>query len=87
MPQITHRDLVAFAEDRVNLKKSEVDDQRAQVNRLRDRIQNKIATTPSYGFVKALHAASVETGTARQTHGCGPAAEGQQGPQHQRGET
>lgn len=42
MPQITHRDLVAFAEDRVNLKKSEVDDQRAQVNRLRDRIENKV---------------------------------------------
>lgn len=64
MPRITHRDLVAFAEDRVNLKKSEVDDQRAQVNRLRDRIQNKIATTPSYGFVKALHAGSVAKGTA-----------------------
>jgi hypothetical protein len=64
VPQITHRDLVAFAEDRVNLKKSEVDDQRAQVNRLRDRIENKIATTPGYGFVKALHAGSVAKGTA-----------------------
>jgi Second Messenger Oligonucleotide or Dinucleotide Synthetase domain len=64
VPQITHRDLVAFAEDRVNLKKSEVDDQRGQVNRLRDRIENKIATTPGYGFVKALHAGSVAKGTA-----------------------
>jgi tRNA nucleotidyltransferase (CCA-adding enzyme) len=64
VPQITHRDLVAFAEDRVNLKKSEVDNQRAQVNRLRDRIENKIATTPGYGFVKALHAGSVAKGTA-----------------------
>lgn len=64
MPQITHRDLVAFAEDRVNLKKSEVDDQRGQVNRLRDRIENKIATTSGYGFVKALHAGSVAKGTA-----------------------
>jgi hypothetical protein len=64
VPQITHRDLVAFAEDRVNLKKSEVDDQRAQINRLRDRIENKIATTPGYGFVKALHAGSVAKGTA-----------------------
>ena len=64
MPQITHRDLVAFANDRVNLKKSEVDDQRAQVNRLRTRIENKIATTPGYGFVKALHAGSVAKGTA-----------------------
>jgi hypothetical protein len=32
VPQITHRDLVALADDRVNLRKSEVDDQRAQVN-------------------------------------------------------
>jgi hypothetical protein len=59
VPHITHRDLVAFAEDRVNLKKSEVDDQRAQVSRLRDRIESKIAASPGYGFVKALHAGSV----------------------------
>ncbi|MGH3280534.1 MAG: CBASS oligonucleotide cyclase [Trebonia sp.] len=64
MPQVTHRDLVSFADDKVNLKKSEVDDQRAQVNRLRDRIEIKIATTPGYGFVKALHAGSVAKGTA-----------------------
>jgi len=64
VPQITHRDLVAFADDKVNLKKTEVDDQRAQVNRLRDRIENKIAAAPGYGFVKALHAGSVAKGTA-----------------------
>ena len=64
MPQITHRDLVAFADEKVNLKKSEVDDQRAQVNRLRDRIEAKIALTPGYGLVKSLHAGSVAKGTA-----------------------
>lgn len=64
MPQITHRDLVAFADERVNLKKSEVDDQRAQVNRLRDRIEAKIAATPGHGLVKSLHAGSVAKGTA-----------------------
>ncbi len=64
MPQITHRDLVAFADEKVNLKQSEVDDQRAQVNRLRDRIEAKIAVSPGYGFVKALHAGSVAKGTA-----------------------
>jgi Second Messenger Oligonucleotide or Dinucleotide Synthetase domain len=64
VPQITHRDLVSFAGDKVNLKKIEVDDQRAQVNRLRDRIEDKIATSPGYGFVKALHAGSVAKGTA-----------------------
>ena len=64
MPQITHRDLVAFADDKVNLKQTQVDDQRAQVNRLRDRIESKIAASPGYGFVKALHAGSVAKGTA-----------------------
>ncbi|MEO3798162.1 CBASS oligonucleotide cyclase [Nonomuraea sp. B10E15] len=64
MPQIEHADLVAFAGDKVNLKKSEVDDQRAQVNRLRERIEAKVAASPGYGFVKALHAGSVAKGTA-----------------------
>ncbi|MFF0524398.1 CBASS oligonucleotide cyclase [Actinomadura nitritigenes] len=64
MPQIEHGDLVAFGEDKVNLKKAEVDDQRKQVNGLRDRIEAKIAVSPGYGFVKALHAGSVAKGTA-----------------------
>ncbi|WP_194908987.1 CBASS oligonucleotide cyclase [Catenulispora rubra] len=63
-PQITHRDLAAFADDKVNLKKPEVDRQRAQVNGLRDRIETKIAATPGFGLVKALHAGSVAKGTA-----------------------
>lgn len=33
MPQVTHCDLVSFADDKVNLKKTEVDDQRAKVDR------------------------------------------------------
>ena len=64
MPQIAHRDLVAFADEKVNLKQSEVDDQRAQVNRLRGRIEAKIAVSPGYGLVKTLHAGSVAKGTA-----------------------
>ncbi|WP_152486524.1 CBASS oligonucleotide cyclase [Nocardiopsis lucentensis] len=64
MPQIGHRDLVKFAEGKVNLKKFEVDDQRAQVNRLRDRIEAKVVASPEYGFIKALHAGSVAKGTA-----------------------
>ena len=56
--------LLRLRTNRVNLTRAEVDDQRAQVNRLRDRIEGKIATTPGYGFVKALHAGSVAKGTA-----------------------
>jgi hypothetical protein len=46
--RFTHCDLVSFADDKVNLKKAEVDDQRAQVNRLRNRIESKIAASPGY---------------------------------------
>ncbi|WP_446041010.1 CBASS oligonucleotide cyclase [Streptomyces sp. SID1121] len=67
MPQIGHADLVAFAGNKVNLKKIEVDDQRAQVNRLRERISAKISATPGYGLVKSLHAGSVAKGTALST--------------------
>jgi hypothetical protein len=64
MSEVGHRDLVAFAEAKVNLKKTEVDDQRAQVKRLSDRITAKIKATPGYGLVKTLHAGSVAKGTA-----------------------
>lgn len=64
MSAITHRDLLAFGEEKVNLKKAEVDNQRAQVNRLRERIENKIAAAPGYGLIKCLHAGSVAKGTA-----------------------
>jgi len=67
MPEIEHHDLVLFADQKVNLKKDEVDDQRAQVNRLRDRIEAKIAVTPGYGLVKSLHAGSVAKGTAQSS--------------------
>jgi tRNA nucleotidyltransferase (CCA-adding enzyme) len=67
LPHITHRDLVAFADEKVNLKKSEVDNQRAQVNRLRDRIEAKIVAAAGYGLVKSLHAGSVAKGTALRT--------------------
>lgn len=64
MPHVEHRHLVAFAKDKVNLTKDEVDDQRAQVNRLRERIEAKIKADPDYGLVKCLHAGSVAKGTA-----------------------
>lgn len=64
MPFVEHKHLVAFADERVNLTKTEVDDQRKQVNTLRDRIETKVKSTPGYGLVKCLHAGSVAKGTA-----------------------
>ncbi|MDQ1246384.1 MAG: nucleotidyltransferase [Actinomycetota bacterium] len=64
MAHIEHRNLMVFCEEHVNLKKTEVDSQRAQVKRLSDLISTKIASTPGYGLVKTLHAGSVAKGTA-----------------------
>lgn len=64
MAHIKHSDLAKYGDDTVNLKKTEVDSQRDQVNDLRDRIEQQIKDTPGYGLVKALHAGSVAKGTA-----------------------
>jgi hypothetical protein len=64
VPHVEHKHIVAFSKDKVNLTRDEVDDQRAQVNRLRDKIETKIKADPSYGLVKCLHAGSVAKGTA-----------------------
>lgn len=62
--QITHEDVRAFAEDRVNLPPPDAQRHRDQVNRLRDRLQAKIDADPEYGLMKMLHAGSVAKGTA-----------------------
>ena len=64
LPYVEHKHLVAFAKEKVNLTREEVDDQRDQVERLRSKIQAKIAATLGYGLVKSLHAGSVAKGTA-----------------------
>lgn len=64
MAHIQHTHLASFGEDKVNLKKAEVDRQRREVNDLRDRVEREIKDTPGFGLVKALHAGSVAKGTA-----------------------
>lgn len=64
MHHIKHSDLANFADDKVNLKKKDVDDQRAEINNLRERIDKKIADEPGYGIYKILNAGSVAKGTA-----------------------
>jgi tRNA nucleotidyltransferase (CCA-adding enzyme) len=64
LAHVTHADIVAFAGDRVNLPPVKAQEHRDQVNRLRDRLQTKIAADPSYGLVKSLHAGSVAKRTA-----------------------
>ena len=64
MPHIKHTHLSSFAEDKINLKKPEVDRQRDEINDLRTRIEKKIADDPNFGLHKVLHAGSVAKGTA-----------------------
>src|SRR5215212_7876984 len=52
-----------FASDKVNLKRDDVKDYRAQVARLRERLKTYIDEHPDYGFVKSRHSGSVAKGT------------------------
>jgi tRNA nucleotidyltransferase (CCA-adding enzyme) len=61
---VTHATLVRFADSRVNLPKSEVDEHRAQVQRLRDHLDRIIAGHDHYELIKTLHSGSVAKGTA-----------------------
>ncbi len=67
MSEITHDDIAWFAGDRINLLKDKADEYRAQVNRLRERLENKINDDPSFDLIKMLHAGSVAKGTALRT--------------------
>jgi tRNA nucleotidyltransferase (CCA-adding enzyme) len=66
-PYVTHNNIVAFANDSVNLRQEDVEDYRAQVNRLRERLDEYISEHPDYSVVKMLHSGSVRKGTALKT--------------------
>jgi hypothetical protein len=61
---VGHGDIVAFAEERVNLKREDVEEYRAQVRRLRDKLGSYISEHPAFDVVKMLHSGSVAKGTA-----------------------
>lgn len=65
--KITHDDLAAFAAEKVNLRSADVEDYRAQVRRLRDRLADYIDESDAYDLVKMLHSGSVAKGTALRT--------------------
>lgn len=64
---IGHKEIKAYAEERVNLPIETADKHRAQVKALRERLEEKIADDPSFDLVKMLHAGSVAKGTALRT--------------------
>jgi tRNA nucleotidyltransferase (CCA-adding enzyme) len=66
-PIVSHATLLNFAANRVNLPKTEVDEHRGQVQRLRDHLQRVIDDHDHYELVKTVHSGSVAKGTALKT--------------------
>jgi len=64
---VTHTTIADFADERVNLGRDDVKEDREQVNRLREKLERYIAQHPGFDLVKMLHAGSVAKGTALKT--------------------
>lgn len=61
---VDHRDLVRFAEERVNLPKEKADEFRAQARRLREKLEGYLAEHPDFALKKMLLSGSLAKGTA-----------------------
>lgn len=61
---IDHRDLVQFAEDKVNLPKVKADEYRAQVRRLREKLEGYISEHPDFSLKRIQLSGSLAKGTA-----------------------
>jgi tRNA nucleotidyltransferase (CCA-adding enzyme) len=67
MSIVTHDDVKAFAEDRVNLKNEDVTEYRAQANRVREKVDAFVKEHPDFGLIKILLSGSLAKGTALKT--------------------
>lgn len=61
---VGHRDILRFAEERVNLRREDATELRAQANRLRDRLETYLGEHPSFELRKLLLSGSLAKGTA-----------------------
>ena len=61
---VDHAAIVRFAEDKVNLPKDKADAYRAQVRRLRERLEGYVAEHPDFTLRKMLLSGSLAKGTA-----------------------
>lgn len=61
---IDHKDILKFAEDRVNLPKDKADEYRAQAGRLGDRLESYLADNPDFSLRRLMVAGSLAKGTA-----------------------
>lgn len=61
---VNHADIARFAQDRVNLPKDKANEYRAQVNRLREKLEGYLGEHPDFTLRKMLLAGSLAKGTA-----------------------
>lgn len=61
---IDHKDLVSFAQDKVNLPKDKADEYRAQARRLREKLEGYLSEHPDFTLKKMLLSGSLAKGTA-----------------------
>jgi hypothetical protein len=61
---VDHGEIAQFAQERVNLTKDKADEHRAQVRRLRERLESYLAEHPDFTLKKMLQAGSLAKGTA-----------------------
>jgi tRNA nucleotidyltransferase (CCA-adding enzyme) len=61
---VNQADLVRFADERVNLKREDAAELRAQVNRLRDKLDGYLTDHPDFALRKMLLSGSLAKGTA-----------------------
>jgi hypothetical protein len=64
---VDHADIVRFAEERVNLPKDKAEEYRAQVRRLRERLEGYLREHPDFTLKKMLLSGSLAKGTALRT--------------------
>jgi tRNA nucleotidyltransferase (CCA-adding enzyme) len=61
---VDHKDIVRFAEERVNLKRDDATELRAQASRLREKLEAYLADHPDFELRKMLLSGSLAKGTA-----------------------
>lgn len=64
---VDHRDIVKFAEEKVNLPKDKANEHRAQAKRLREKLEVYIADHPDFTIKKMMLSGSLAKGTALRT--------------------
>jgi len=61
---VDHRDIAAFAQERVNLPKEKANEYRAQARRLRERLESYLEEHPDFTLKKMMLSGSLAKGTA-----------------------